>query len=61
MGAELFVVDGRMDGQSSSTYYSLFENELGAWYRSLYHICEIFAWHRLRLVGLKAAEFENNL
>jgi len=30
MGAELFVVDGRMDGQSSSTYYSLFENELGA-------------------------------
>jgi len=26
IGAEVFDVDGRMDGQSSQTYYSLFEN-----------------------------------
>jgi len=61
MGAELFDVDGRMDGQSSRTYNSLFENVRIAWNRSLCNICKIFTWHRLTFVGLEAAEFENNV
>jgi hypothetical protein len=41
--------------------YSLFENVRSARYRSCFHICKIFTWHRLTFVGLEAAEFEKNL
>ena len=61
MGAELFDVDGQMDGQSSRTHYSLFENVWGAWYRSLCYIRKIFIWHRLSFAGIEAADFENKV
>jgi len=61
MGAELFDVDGRMEGQSSRTHYTLFENVRSARYRSRCRIRKIFTWHRLPFVGLEAAEFENNI